>query len=99
MYKIFVSQTWLNSVLIWLKTCLCIITDIDTQFKTNTQNQSYQVTDCEAAVVKRLNDNKYDWVGSIFCEFTRPIHVSEDEAREIMHRCAMNIQYLLPEYK
>ena len=40
-----------------------------------------------------------DWVGSIFCEFTRPIHVSEDEAREIMHRCAMNIQYLLPEYK
>ena len=51
------------------------------------------------AVVKRLNDNKYDWVGSIFCEFTRPIHVSEDEAREIMHRCAMNIQYLLPEYK
>lgn len=54
---------------------------------------------CQAAVIKRLNDNKYDWIGSIFCEFTHPIDVPEEEARKIMHEAAMNIQYLLPEYR
>lgn len=82
-----------------VKNLLMYITDIDTQVQDKYAKSILSSYGCEAAVVKRLNDNKHDWVGSIFCEFTRPIHVSEDEAREIMHRCAMNIQYLLPEYK
>lgn len=82
-----------------VKNMFMYITDIDTQVQDKYAKSILSSCGCEAAVVKRLNDNKYDWVGSIFCEFTRPIHVSEDEAREIMHRCAMNIQYLLPEYK
>lgn len=75
------------------------ITDIDGQVKDKYAKSMLSSYGCEAAVVKRLNDNTHDWVGSIFCEFTRPISVSEEEAREIMHRVAMNIQYLLPEYK
>lgn len=82
-----------------VKNMFMYITDINTQIQDKYAKSILSSYGCEAAVVKRLNDNKYDWVGSIFCEFTRPIHVSEDEAREIMHRCAMNIQYLLPEYK
>lgn len=82
-----------------VKNLFMYITDIDTQVQDKYAKSILSSYGCEAAVVKRLNDNKHDWVGSIFCEFTRPIHVSEDEAREIMHRCAMNIQYLLPEYK
>lgn len=82
-----------------VKNMFMYITDIDTQVQDKYAKSILSSFGCEAAVVKRLNDNKYDWVGSIFCEFTRPIHVSEDEAIEIMHRCAMNIQYLLPEYK
>ena len=82
-----------------VKNMFMYITDINTQIQDKYAKSILSSCGCEAAVVKRLNDNKYDWVGSIFCEFTRPIHVSEDEAREIMHRCAMNIQYLLPEYK
>lgn len=82
-----------------VKNLFLYITDIDTQVQDKYAKSILSSYGCEAAVVKRLNDNKHDWVGSIFCEFTRPIHVSEDEAREIMHRCAMNIQYLLPEYK
>lgn len=82
-----------------VKNMFMYITDIDTQVQDKYAKSILSSYGCEAAVVKRLNDNKYDWVGSIFCEFTRPIHVSEDEAREIMHQCAMNIQYLLPEYK
>lgn len=82
-----------------VKNLFMYITDIDTQVQDKYAKSILSSYGCEAAVVKRLNDNKHDWVGSIFCEFTRPIHVSEDEAREIMHRCTMNIQYLLPEYK
>lgn len=82
-----------------VKNLFMYITDIDTQVQDKYAKSILSSYGCEAAVVKRLNDNKHDWVGSIFCEFTRPIHVSEDEAQEIMHRCAMNIQYLLPEYK
>lgn len=82
-----------------VKNLFMYITDIDTQVQDKYAKSILSSYGCEAAVVKRLNDNKHDWVGSIFCEFTRPIHVSEDEALEIMHRCAMNIQYLLPEYK
>lgn len=82
-----------------VKKLFMYITDIDTQVQDKYAKSILSSYGCEAAVVKRLNDNKHDWVGSIFCEFTRPIHVSEDEARESIHRCAMNIQYLLPEYK
>lgn len=82
-----------------VKNLFMYITDIDTQVQDKYAKSILSSYGCEAAVVKRLNDNTHDWVGSIFCEFTRPIHVSEDEAIEIMHRCAMNIQYLLPEYK
>lgn len=54
---------------------------------------------CTAAVIKRMNDNRYDWVGSIFCEFTHRMEVPEEEARRVLHEAAMNIQYILPEYK
>lgn len=82
-----------------VKNLFMYITNIDEQIPDKYAKAILSSYGCEAAVVKRLNDNSHDWVGSIFCEFTRPISVSEDEAREIMHRGAMNIQYLLPEFK
>lgn len=51
-----------------------------------------------AAIIKRLSDGNYDWVGSIICEFTHPIEIPEDEARQILRNAATNIQYILPEY-
>ena len=54
---------------------------------------------CSSVIIKRLNDNRYDWVGSIFCEFTRPMDISETDARKVMHEAATNIQYILPEFK
>lgn len=54
---------------------------------------------CRCAIIKRLNDNRHDWIGSIFCEFTHTVEISDTEAREIMHNAATNIQYLLPEYR
>lgn len=82
-----------------VKNLFMYITDIDNQVQDKYAKSILSSYGCEAAVIKRLNDNTHDWIGSIFCEFTRPMLVSEDEARDIMHRGAMNIQYLLPEYK
>ena len=75
------------------------ITDIDEQVTDKYAKSILSSCGCETAIVKRLNDNTHDWVGSIFCEFTSPISVTEEEAREALHVAAMNIQYLLPEYK
>lgn len=52
-----------------------------------------------SVVVKRLSDNKHDWVGSIVCEYTDPIDVNEEEAKELLHKAATNIQYILPEIR
>jgi hypothetical protein len=73
------------------------ITDIDKQVKDKYAKSILSSYGTEGAIIKRLNDNQYDWVGSIFCEFTRPLEVSEDEAREVLRTAALNIQYLLPE--
>lgn len=75
------------------------ITDIDEQVTDKYAKSILSSCGCESAIVKRLNDNTHDWVGSIFCEFTSPMSVTEEEAREALHVAAMNIQYLLPEYK
>ena len=45
------------------------------------------------------NIEDHDWVGSIFCEFTRSMDISETDARKVMHEAATNIQYILPEFK
>ena len=79
-----------------VKHLFMFITDID---EDKYAKAIFSSCGCEAAIVKRLNDNTHDWVGSIFCEFTRPMTVSEEEARAVMHTAALNIQYLLPEYK
>ena len=81
------------------KNLFMYITNIDEQVDDKYAKSLLSSCGCQAAIIKRLDDSKYDWVGSIFCEFTSPMEVSEDEARTIMHEAAMNIQYLLPEYK
>jgi hypothetical protein len=49
--------------------------------------------------IKRLSDSTYDWVGSIFVEFTHDRDVDEEKVRAILHDVATNIQYLLPKYR
>lgn len=82
-----------------VKNLFMYVTDIDKEINDKCAQSILSSYGCQAAIIKRLNDNRYDWIGSIFCEFTRPIDVSEEEAREIMHEAAKNIQYLLPEIR
>lgn len=82
-----------------VKNLFMYITDIDQQVGDKYAKSILSSYGCQAAIIKRMNDNRYDWVGSIFCEFTHPIDINEEDAKKIMHNAAMNIQYLLPEYK
>lgn len=72
------------------------ITNIDDQVDDRYAKSILSSHGTQAVIIKRLSDNNHDWVGSIFCEFTHPMSVSEEEAREILHRAACNIQYILP---
>lgn len=52
-----------------------------------------------SAVIKRLSDDAYEWVGSIVCEFTREADISPDLARKELLLASESIQYILPEFK
>lgn len=82
-----------------VKNLFLYITDIDGQVKDRYARSILSSYGCQAAIIKRLSDNKHDWVGSIFCEFTSPIKVDEEDAKEILHNAATNIQYILPEIR
>lgn len=73
--------------------------DIDEQVKDRFAKSILSACGTSKVAIKRLSDNDHDWVGSIFCEFTHDVEVNEDEVRSVLHEVAMNVQYLLPEYK
>jgi hypothetical protein len=82
-----------------VKNLFLYITDIDAQVEDRYARSILSSYGCESAIIKRLSDNKHDWVGSIFCEFTDKMTVSEEDAKEILHIAATNIQYILPEIR
>lgn len=82
-----------------VKNLFMYITDIEGQVKDRYARSILSSCGCKQAIVKRLSDNRHDWVGSIFCEFTSPMEVTEDDAKDILHRAATNIQYILPEIR
>lgn len=73
--------------------------DIDEQVKDRYAKSLMSACGTSKVAIKRLSDNTHDWVGSIFCEFTHDIDVDREEVRTVLHDVAMNVQYLLPEYK
>lgn len=52
-----------------------------------------------SAIIKRLSGIEYDWIGSVFCEFTHAIDLKPDYARKELAEAANNIQYILPEFR
>lgn len=82
-----------------VKESFMYITDIDGQVSDKYAKSLLASYGCQSALIMRMNDNRHDWVGSIFCEFTHRIEIPEDEAQKIMNLAANAIQYLLPEYK
>ena len=73
------------------------ITDIDQQVEDKYAKAIMSSHGSQYVIIKRLSDSRHDRNGSIFAEFTHPITISKEEAQEVMHDAAMNIQYILPE--
>lgn len=73
------------------------ITNIEEQVPDRYAQSIFSSCGTQGAIVKRLSDNRHDWVGSIICEFVDQIEISESEAQDLLHRAATNIQYILPE--
>lgn len=81
------------------KNLFMYITNIDEQVSDKYAKALLSSCGCVSVAIKRLSDNKHDWVGSIFVEFTHPMEVHEEETHAVLHEAAVNIQYILPEYK
>ena len=82
-----------------VKNVFLYITNIDEQVEDRYARSIISSHGTTNAIIKRLSDNRHDWVGSIFCEFTQPMTISEEDAKELLHNAATNIQYILPEIK
>lgn len=76
---------------------LCF-TDIDSQVKDKMAKSLFVTNGCTSVAIKRLN-SATDWVGNIFCEFTDEMAVGEEQVRKILHEAAVNIQFILPEFR
>lgn len=72
------------------------VTDIKAQVSDRYAQSIFSACGTNYVIVKRLSDNRHDWVGSIFVEYQDEMTISEDEARELLHNCATTIQYILP---
>lgn len=75
------------------------IKDIDGQIKDKYAKSMFFNNGTECAYIKRLSDNRFDWNGSLFVEYTRAVEMNDEEVRKEMHTTAINIQYILPEIR
>lgn len=80
-------------------TQMMYVKDIDTEIEDRYAQSIFSTCGTESVIVKKLSDNRHDWVGSIFCEFTDKIEITEDEAQELLRKAATDIQYILPEIR
>lgn len=72
-------------------------TDIDKQVEDKYAKSLLSSCGTTAVAIKRLSDSRHEWVGSLCAEFTHGTALSCDTARDVLHSCATNIQYILPE--
>lgn len=81
------------------KNLFMYFSDIDNQVKDRVAKSILSVNGCNTVAIKRLNSSQ-DWVGNIFCEFTDNDSIpAEKDLHKVLHEAAINIQYILPEFK
>lgn len=74
------------------------ITNIDSEIDDLVIKSLLSSNGCEGVIIRQLKTS-VDWVGSVVCEFTNSINITENEARTILQELAVNIQFILPEIK
>ena len=78
---------------------MMFISDVDTQVQDELVKAMFSLCGCECLAVRRLNDGRHDWVGSLFCEYTEMTDMDRSLVECVMDEAAMNIQYILPDYR
>lgn len=73
--------------------------DIDAQVEDRYAKALLSACGTKIVAIKRMSDSTYDWVGSIFVEFTHSSTADPEKIRQALHEAATNIQYLLPAYQ
>lgn len=74
-----------------------VIQDVENDIEDRYAQSLFGAGGTKTAIIKRLSDNRYDWVGSIIVEFCHDVVINEEEVQHILHTAATNIQYILPE--
>lgn len=75
------------------------IENIDEQIKDKYAKSMLLNNGTNKVFIKRLSDNKFDWCGSLFVEYTNDKYTDVNEIRHTMHTSASAIQYILPEIR
>lgn len=75
------------------------IENIDEQIKDKYAKSMLLNNGTNKVFIKRLSDNKFDWCGSLFVEYTHDKYTDVNEIRHTMHTSASAIQYILPEIR
>lgn len=73
--------------------------EIDEEVKDKRARAMLSSNGSESAIIKKLSNDEYGWVGSICCEFMRTTDIKPDYARKELSDAADKIQYILPDYK
>lgn len=81
------------------KNLFMYITNIDSQVKDRYAQSLFASCGTSNVIVKKLSNNRFSYIGSIFCEFTDEMKIDEDEAKDLLHKCATSVQYILPEIR
>lgn len=82
-----------------VKNLFMYITNIEMQVKDRYAQSIFSSCGTTSVLVKRLSNQRHDWVGSLICEFTDSMDITEEEAKHKLHTTATNIQYILPEIR
>lgn len=51
----------------------------------------------ETLVIKRLSDDRHDWIGSIVVDYSQPTNIELPYVKGMLYEVANDIQYTLPE--
>lgn len=79
---------------------IMIYKNVDSELKDIQAKALFHNNGAKSVIIKKLFDKRYDWIGSIFCEFfDESKEFDYIYARSLVTEVAESIQFILPEYK
>lgn len=79
---------------------IMIYKNVDSELKDIQAKALFRNNGAKSVIIKKLFDKRYDWIGSIFCEFfDESKEFDYIYARSLVTEVAESIQFILPEYK